>query len=97
MKIRIDTSIFDRRMGKLEDLPRDTIKDAYPILKKNTPIQNGNARRNTVLRLGQDKILSNYSYAGKLDDGFSKQAPEGFTKPTIEHMRSYVKRKIGKI
>ena len=84
-------------MSKLEDLPRDTIKDAYPVLKKNTPIRNGNARRKTVLRLGQDKILSNYGYAGKLDDGFSRQAPEGFTKPTIEHMRNYVNKTVGKI
>jgi hypothetical protein len=84
-------------MGKLEDLPDDTLKNAYPILRKNTPIRNGNARRKTVLRLGKDTILSNYGYAGKLDEGWSRQAPEGFTKPTIEHMKSYVKRKIGKI
>lgn len=82
-------------MGKLEDLPDDTLKNAYPILRKNTPIQKGNARRKTVLRA--DKILSNYGYAGKLDDGFSKQAPEGFTKPTIEHMRNFVKKTVGKI
>ena len=82
-------------MKALSKVPDQLLKNAETELKANTPIRSGNARNKTKLR--GDKIRSNYSYAGALDAGSSKQAPEGFTKPTIEFMGKNVDKLIKRI
>jgi|TARA_R110001606_G_scaffold10475_1_gene45430 hypothetical protein len=82
-------------MAKLAKVPDQLLKDAYTELKANTPIRSGNARNKTKVR--GDKIRSNYSYAGSLDAGSSPQAPDGFTKPTIEYMRKDIDKLIKRI
>lgn len=84
MGLKVNSSVFEKRMKKLSDLPKFLVKDALKITKENTPVASGNARNNTIIQ--GNKIVSNYAYAGRLDDGYSKQAPQGFTKPTIEQL-----------
>ena len=81
MGIKVNSKVFERRMKKLSGLPSYLIKDALKITKENTPVRSGNARSKTIIQ--GDKIVSNYGYAGKLNEGYSKQAPNGFTEPTI--------------
>ena len=88
--VRINTKVFDKRMNELQDLPQEAMKKALPVTKSNTPIREGNARRRTKLSSDKLTINSNYSYAGRLDDGWSKQSPKGFTKPTINALGSIV-------
>lgn len=63
-------------------------KQAYNVFVQNTPIQKGNARRNTVLK-GQ-QIQANYPYAKRLNEGYSKQNPKGMVEPTVEFVKSQV-------
>lgn len=84
MKIKVDSRDVEKMFGELQGLPRDAMIQAFPFLKKKTPIKTGNARRNTKLQ--NTTIKSNYSYAGDLDDGTSRQAPDGFTEPTIDRL-----------
>jgi hypothetical protein len=65
---------------------------AYQYFKVDapTPIKSGNARRNTILK--DHEIQANYPYAKRLDEGYSKQAPDGMSKPTIEEIRRMVDR-----
>jgi|TARA_R110002153_G_scaffold118685_1_gene263451 hypothetical protein len=79
----------------MDGLTETVIKQAYPYLKAQTPIQTGNARRNTNKR--SNKIISNYHYASDLDAGKSRQAPRGFTEPTIEEMQRIVTSEIRKL
>ena len=81
MEVKIDikdgiTSDLKRIQKELATLPKQAL-DKYVSL---TPIDGGNARRKTKLR-GKDTISANYAYAGRLDEGYSKQSPEGMTKP----------------
>lgn len=94
--MKIDSRKFYSRFGKLDDLAEDAMDDAFPFYKKSTPIRSGNARKRTRKRT-QTKIASNYGYAGKLDDGWSKQAPGGFTEPTIDRIKKFIKNTVGKI
>ena len=48
-------------------------------------MRSGNARRKT--RLSGNKIIAGYNYAQKLDEGYSRQAPDGMTKPTEEFIK----------
>lgn len=75
-------------MDNLLELPEKAMKEAYPFLKDKTPIKSGNARSRT--RLKKTSIQSRYAYAGRLDEGWSKQAPKGFTDPTIDELDNII-------
>jgi hypothetical protein len=95
MKFKIDSRIFEKRMDKLEEIPELTMDKAFPVLRNETPVRTGNARNKTKhVRL---KIKSNYSYAGRLDEGWSNQAPKGFTSPTIDFIKKFIRKQVGKI
>lgn len=64
---------------KLNNLP----DEAYKVFVKETPVRSGNARRNTKLK-GKKQIQANYPYAKRLDEGYSKQSPEGMVQPTTD-------------
>ena len=75
-----------RRMQQgLDKLPRE----AYDVFKEETPIKTGNARRRT--RLQGEAIKADYDYATELDNGKSRQAPEGMVKPTEEYITKRIK------
>jgi hypothetical protein len=96
-KIRVDASIFEKRAKKLEGLPQSAMEQTFPFLKKSTPKRSGNARSKTKYNRSQDKIESNYPYAGRLDEGWSKQAPKGFTTPSIGFLERAVNKLVGKV
>lgn len=67
------------------------IKDfATEEFRSITPIDTGNARSKT--RRTQEGVSANYNYAVRLNEGYSKQAPDGMTKPTVEAIQAYVRR-----
>ena len=66
---------------------------AYEKFKDVTPVDKGNARRNT--KLAGNEIVADYAYATRLENGYSDQAPEGMSKPTIDFIRAYVYKKTG--
>lgn len=59
--------------------------EAFKVFVSETPVRSGNARRNTKLK-GKKQIVANYPYAQRLDEGYSKQSPEGMIKPTEEYI-----------
>lgn len=67
--------------GQLEGLA----KQAYTEFVKQTPVRSGNARRRTKLQ--NNTIVADYAYARKLDEGHSKQSPQGMSKPTEEFIK----------
>jgi hypothetical protein len=79
------TPNLDRRLAQvnrfLEELPRT----AHEKFRATTPIDTGNARNSTELR--GNEITGNYEYASRLQEGWSKQAPDGMRDPTIEDIR----------
>jgi len=96
VKSDIDIKDFKKLMKQLTDLPNLVMKKAKPEAKKNTPKNKGYARTHTNLR-GKNTIYSNYDYAGRLDDGWSKQAPKGFTDPTIDFIEDEIARQLSRI
>jgi hypothetical protein len=71
---------------ELDKLPKEALK----VFVQNTPIRTGNARRNTKLK-GKNVIHARYNYATRLDEGYSKQSPEGMVKPTEEFIKQRLK------
>ena len=84
---------------QLANLPTE----AYQYFKRITPVDTGNARRNTSLQ-GRT-IHARYDYAEVLDKGRhmtskgmrgSKQAPQGMSKPTEQFIKTRVRQITGK-
>lgn len=83
----------DRLTNKLSIVPKKT----YNFFVKQTPIDKGNARKSTDYKdtsVG-GRIEGNYPYVNRLNDGYSKQSPNGMTKPSIDYLRKTVKRILG--
>jgi hypothetical protein len=74
------------RQGQLDEIPGK----AFTFFKKTTPIRSGNARRRTRLQGG--KIQADYPYAQRLDKGYSRQAPQGMSGPTIKYIQDLLAR-----
>ena len=68
--------------------------EAYDVFYDETPVRTGNARSKTRLR--GDTIDANYPYAGRLDDGYSRQSPRGMVEPTKKYLRRRVRQIIGR-
>jgi len=79
-----------RIVAKLDRLP----KEGYEYWKKITPKKTGNAKRRT--RLQGNKIKADYDYAVPLDEGRSRQAPRGMSKPTVDYLDRRLRRILRK-
>lgn len=86
------TPLLKKQQQQLNKLP----DDAYKVFVKETPKRSGNARRNTKLK-GKKQIQANYPYAQRLDEGYSKQSPEGMVEPTIDFINDqFIKIMMGR-
>jgi hypothetical protein len=81
------TASLRRIQSELDKLPQQ----AYNFWVKTTPKDTGNARRKTTLK--KNEIQANYAYAKRLDEGWSKQAPNGMSEPT----EKFIKQRTDKI
>jgi len=81
---RITPSV-NRINSRLEKVP----KAAFDFWVKNTPKRRGNARRKTKL-VNNKTINADYPYATRLDQGYSKKAPQGMSKPTGKFVKTLV-------
>jgi hypothetical protein len=94
VSIKVDDKItpeLKRLQRQLTALPQDGL-DKFVSL---TPVRSGNARRSTRLR-GNDTIVADYPYAERLDNGYSKQAPKGMSKPFDDWFKKKLKQIFGK-
>ena len=66
---------------RLKQIPVQALQEFVKLTPKDT----GRARRNTTLR--NEVIIADYPYARRLDEGASKQAPKGMTKPLAQWLR----------
>jgi len=79
-------------MAKLSKAIDTLPEDAHAEFVKNTPVRTGNARRNTQLQ--NNKIVANYNYSQELEDGRSRQAPNGMIEPTEQWIQREVDRRL---
>jgi hypothetical protein len=81
---------LNNKARRLAPLP----KKGYDKFKSVTPIKTGNARNNTEFGLTSTggRITGDYPYANRLNEGYSRQAPNGMTDPTIKYLRQEVKK-----
>jgi len=76
-------------LKKLEKNLQTVPKKAYNYWVSKTPKRSGNARRRTSLK--DSTIVADYGYAQRLDQGWSSQARNGMSKPTIDFVKKLIK------
>lgn len=69
-------------------------KETIDFWIRSTPKDSGNARNRTTLK--GNVIEANYPYARRLDEGYSKKAPKGMSKPTEQFFKRLMNRLIRK-
>lgn len=94
-KERLMTQQLRQRVANIKSVlsEKNLTRVAYTNFRKITPRRTGNAQNRTVL--SNNLIEAKYPYAQRLDNGWSKQAPRGMVKPTLEYLRNYIKKQLG--
>lgn len=88
MRIRLKTNRIRPHLQKVDKRLSKVAPEAHKFFVSETPIRTGNARRKTRL---QGKIIkADYPYAKRLDEGWSRQSPEGMSKPTIQYIKDMI-------
>ena len=80
--------VSDRMTPSIERIKKSfntVAPEAHKFFVGVTPKQSGNARSKT--RLVREEIRAEYGYAKVLDRGYSKQAPQGMSRPTVAYIR----------
>ena len=78
------TGVGDARRAvtdTISDVKNELLTTLLAEIKPRTPIDTGKARRGWQKR--RDSVENRVPYIGRLEQGYSKQAPKGFTKQAI--------------
>lgn len=98
LKIGADVTVspnLQRRLGRaLDDFTQDIIEQASMIARGFTPRKSGNAQRAWhVAGTGRKaEAINDVAYINRLDNGWSKQAPNGILKPTMRKLKGQTRR-----
>lgn len=95
VRFSIDNKGTLSHLDKMSKIPKQLIKEAAVYFIDITPFKTGNAKSHTYL--GGDVIRADYPYAGRLDDGYSRQAPKGMVEPTVQFIDEKLKQKVEKL
>jgi hypothetical protein len=90
MNVKINRNLLTPALKRIRTQLAALPQEIYEEFVKNTPIDKGNARRSTQL-VNNKKIAAKYTYASRLENGWSKQAPKGMIKPTQEWAKKRIK------
>lgn len=92
MTLRKVQSQINERLREIERDLEPLVHNATKEFKKVTPKRTGNAKRQTTKK--GNSIDANYPYANRLNEGYSRQAPNGMTDPTIDYIREFVRKTL---
>jgi hypothetical protein len=64
------------------------VEELYKLLQANSPVKSGKFRRSWKMTGTKErvKITNPQPYGQRLEDGYSKQAPQGIIKPSINQV-----------
>ena len=94
IKFVIDNKGTISHLNRLSNIPDQLVVEAGQYFRDITPIKSGNARANTYTT--GDTIRAAYNYASRLDEGSSRQAPNGMSEPTVAFIDKRLKQLVEK-
>jgi hypothetical protein len=82
---------------ELDQTVRQISQDYFDLVKEKTPVRTGRARRGWRLKKQRElsySVNNRVPYVGRLDEGYSKQAPRGMTRPAAREVLRTSRRRI---
>lgn len=95
LSIHVNVSAVKRQFDALTKEIQQIPKDAHRVFVAKTPKRTGNARSKT--KLSRNTIRADYPYAQRLEEGYSKQAPDGMIKHTVKYIESRLSKFVRKL
>lgn len=90
LSIQLDSNRVIAGINKdLDQTVRLVSRDLFTTVKSKTPIRSGRAKRGWTLKQKKPRryeIANKVPYIERLDNGYSKQAPNGMTRPAIREV-----------
>lgn len=85
-----DVNAYKREVDKLI---KDVQSETYKTARKQTPVRTGYARDNWQQDTLKDgfSVTNSVPYIGRLEKGYSKQAPRGILTPTVKKVTGYIR------
>ena len=100
LNIRVKSSFdADKLSRHVKNLLDDFKTKTYNTARSLTPVRNGFAKRQWKQKSTSKgfKVTNETPYIPFLDQGSSRQAPKGISKPTVRILTGYVKNKTRRI
>jgi len=99
VKMQVNQRDLRQLQKEINHAVDESTEDTYEFYKKATPSDGGNARRNTKYKEFTNKaeIRGDYPYAKRLDEGYSRQAPRGMSKPSLKYLEKTLDRMFRRI
>ena len=75
--------------NSIDQTVRSVAKTFFDEVKKRTPVRSGLAKRSWKFNKSSNRkfvVHNKQPYIGRLDRGYSKQAPEGMTRPALSEV-----------
>jgi hypothetical protein len=82
---------------EIDQTVRQISQDYFGLVKDKTPVKSGRARRGWKLKKNRPfsySVNNRVPYIGRLDEGYSKQAPRGMTRPAAREVLRTTRRRI---
>lgn len=97
MSFKQTTNQISPRLSAIRKELKPLPKKTYNFFVQKTPIDTGFARRSTKFENTQTggRIAGNYDYVNRLNEGHSRQSPNGMTKPSINYLRQNIRKILG--
>jgi hypothetical protein len=88
--------VISELSNDVDQMVRQVSTDLLDTIKQITPVRSGRAKRGWRLRK-QGKlnyeVANRVPYISRLDEGYSKQAPRGMTRPAIREVLNRARRR----
>lgn len=94
-RVTISRNLITPNLKSIQQDLQKLPQEVYQEFVRVTPRRTGNARNRTRLANNR-KIQAQYPYATRLDRGWSRQAPQGMSKPTRQFMKQRVRQILRK-
>jgi hypothetical protein len=95
LSIHVNTSAIKKQFEAVSKEIKAIPRDAHKVFRDKTPKRSGNARNKT--KLSRNTIRADYPYAQRLEDGYSKQAPDGMIKHTVKYIEDRLAKFVRKL
>ena len=99
LKIKVTPSakmVADQIAKAVSDTVRQVSRDLFAEVKRFTPVKSGRARKGWKFKQKNKlhyRIANKVPYINRLDEGYSKQAPNGIVRPAVQEVARKTKRR----